>query len=49
MTSNHPGPTDPPRRHRTLFSLRGPATLLLIIPWLVGVWTILSFIIAALR
>lgn len=42
MTSNHPGQTDPPQRHRTLFSLRGPATLLLIIPWLVGVWTIAS-------
>lgn len=50
MTPNHPRPMDPSgRRHRTLFTLRGPATLLIVIPWLVGAWTILSYIVNALR
>jgi hypothetical protein len=45
-----PSPTPPtPRRHRTLFTLRGPATLLLIVPWLVGAWTIASWLVDLLR
>jgi hypothetical protein len=44
MTPNQPGPTDPPRRRRTLFTLRGPATLVVWVPWLVGIWTIAAWL-----
>lgn len=48
MTQNHPTPPSP-KPQRPLFTVRGPASLLIVVPWCIGVWTIASWLVDLLR